>query len=76
MEKFGLFDLIDKFNAQANGKRDLKGASANGNTTPPKPDDGKADTEPHSFVPTHYAMNMKMLDFCKRHDELAKKVKP
>ena len=76
MEKFGLFDLIDKFNAQANGKRDLKGATSNGNSSPPKADDSKVDTEPHSLVPVHYAMNARMLDFCKRHDELAKRVKP
>ena len=74
MEKFGLFDLIDKFNAQANGKKDL-------NKTPPrensadKKGNGDGDwIEPQIFVPPHYAMNAKLQDFIKRHDEFAKNI--
>lgn len=73
MEKFGLFDLIDKFSEAANGKKNVKNdgspdgrrvasGEANALRTP--------DVEPDP----QYLMNAKLAAFVARHDELAKKI--
>lgn len=73
MEKFGLFDLIDKFNAVANGKNDfVKDAH-----TPKQPNSNNDKfqlVDPKIPTPTQYLMNAKMLDFCKKHDQISKKI--
>ena len=74
MEKFGLFDLIDKFNSVKNGKTDFAK-----NTPTPKADGENAKPtsnliDPQILPPSHYLMNTKMQDFIKKHDELSKKI--
>ena len=81
MEKFGLFDLIDKFNAVANGKNDFSKPQPN---TPQKPlNNGASHAEkvsssilvdPKLSIPPQYAMNAKLYDFCKKHDETSMKI--
>lgn len=72
MEKFGLFDLMEKFNAASNGKNDFSKSNASpveesakttGATKPSLKD-------PDFSVPPQYAMNSKMTAYVKRHDEL------
>ncbi|MBQ8726789.1 MAG: hypothetical protein IJY84_06795 [Clostridia bacterium] len=84
MEKFGLFDLIDKFNAVANGKNDFSKPAFNAHGNPPAKEtaDEKGTGEkqsklvdPQIFPPAQYLMNAKMLDFNKKHDEFARRVK-
>ncbi len=74
MEKFGLFDLIDKFNLAQNGKNDFAK-----NTPNPKAerDDSKSSSgliDPQILPPSHYLMNSKMQDFVKKHDAISKKI--
>ena len=74
MEKFGLFDLIDKFNSVKNGKTDFAKNSPN-----PKAEGENAKhtsnlIDPQILPPNHYLMNTKMQDFIKKHDELSKKI--
>ncbi len=74
MEKFGLFDLIDKFNAVASGKNDFAKPSS-----PPQKEETSKDNnsnlvDPKLPSPTQYVMNAKLLDFCSRHDNLSKKI--
>lgn len=84
MEKFGLFDLIDKFNAVANGKNDFakrkteqqdsQGDSKIGNGNPTAPLQNKL-IDPQIFPPAQYIMNAKLRDFNKKHDEFSRRVK-
>lgn len=74
MEKFGLFDLIDKFNSVKNGKTDFAK-----NTPTPKADGENSKPssnliDPQILPPSHYLMNTKMQDFIKKHDDLSKKI--
>ena len=75
MEKFGLFDLIDKFNGVANGKSEFN------KKQPPSLEKAEDSAQGSKFInplsppPQHYLMNEKMLDFCTRHDNFAKKLK-
>lgn len=74
MEKFGLFDLIDKFNLAQNGKNDFAKKSPN-----PKADGEISKPtsnliDPQILPPSHYLMNTKMQDFIKKHDALSKKI--
>ncbi|MBE5742635.1 MAG: hypothetical protein E7360_04900 [Clostridiales bacterium] len=70
MEKFGLFDLIDKFNASANGKNDFAKAPQT------EKNDGAVSSlvDPKITAPPQYLMNAKLFDFCKKHDELSKRI--
>lgn len=84
MEKFGLFDLIDKFNAVANGKNDFakrkeetqnsQNDSKLGNGNPTAPLQNKL-IDPQIFPPAQYIMNAKLRDFNKKHDEFSRRVK-
>lgn len=84
MEKFGLFDLIDKFNAVANGKNDFakrkvetqnsQNDSKLGNATPTDSAQNKL-VDPQIFPPAQYIMNAKLRDFNKKHDEFSRRVK-
>ena len=84
MEKFGLFDLIDKFNAVANGKNDFAKRKAEtqnsqndsklGNATPTDSAQNKL-VDPQIFPPAQYIMNAKLRDFNKKHDEFSRRVK-
>ena len=73
MEKLGLFDLIEKFNAQANGKRNLV-SSPQKDVSTQKTTDEKEEIQPLNLVPTHYAMNVKLQEFYKKHDSLSKQI--
>lgn len=72
MEKFGLFDLIEKFNAASNGKNDFSKSNASpireSSTTSAATRPNLKD--PDFNVPPQYAMNSKMTAYVKRHDEL------
>ena len=74
MEKFGLFDLIDKLNASANGKKEL--AKGNSSQTASEENSKQKNelTAPLFYPPKHYMMNEKMIDFCKKHDEFKKTI--
>ena len=75
MEKFGLFDLIDKLNLSANGKKEFSKSEkeqAGGDTPPQK----NGFIDPMIYPPKHYMMNEKMIDFCKKHDEFKKSITP
>ncbi len=74
MEKFGLFDLIDKFNSVANGKKEFDKHSQ-AEQPPQEKKVGSRLTDPQLPPPSQYMMNAKMLAFCKRHDDFAKTVK-
>ena len=74
MEKIGLFDLIDKFNSVASGKKTFDKTPTQ---NPTKQDNS---THPNFFAPqilppNHYLMNTKLLDFYNKHDSFAKNVK-
>ena len=72
MEKFGLFDLIDKFSEAANGKNSAKnggkqaGSSVRSELSVLRDPDVAADPQ--------YLMNAKLAAFVSRHDELAEKI--
>ncbi len=75
MEKFGLFDLIDKLNLSQNGKKEFskketEQKQSDGNSTTKK-----GFTDPMIYPPVHYMMNEKMIDFCKKHDEFKKTIR-
>lgn len=84
MEKFGLFDLIDKFNAVANGKNDFakrkvetqnsQNDSKLGNGNPTDSAQNKL-VDPQIFPPAQYIMNAKLRDFNKKHDDFSRRVK-
>ena len=70
MEKFGLFDLIEKFNSAETGKKNFAGG--NQNTITP----AKNETADNIVgAPPQLVMNAKMRDFIARHDELVKAIK-
>ncbi|MBR2337458.1 MAG: hypothetical protein IKA61_05905 [Clostridia bacterium] len=73
MEKIGLFDLIDKFNAAARGKNELEKKQSTTASPEGAPASSKF-TDPKIIPPKHYLMNAKMQDFCIKHDEFAKKI--
>lgn len=69
MEKFGLFDLIDKFNAAARGKSEFSAEE--------KSEDLKRESllkDPETTAPPQYMLNAKTLAFIRRHDELVKEI--
>ncbi|MBR1867191.1 MAG: hypothetical protein IJ800_01225 [Clostridia bacterium] len=68
MEKFGLFDLIEKFNASAKGKNDLSQARSVDDNVQAK---NKSDLLRSINVPAQYAMNKKMEDFINKHDAIS-----
>lgn len=69
MEKFGLFDIIDKFNSASKGENDFsKSKRAADKQTPV--DNRSLLKDPDDFAPPQYAMNAKMQAFIRRHDEL------
>ena len=75
MEKIGLFDLIDKFNGVASGKNEFNKKQ---NPTFEKTEEVSQNpkfTNPLTPPPQHYLMNEKMIDFCAKHDNFAKKIK-
>ena len=74
MEKIGLFDLIDKFNNVANGKKEFEKQRQNENQPLEKNATAKL-TDPQLSSPTQYIMNAKMQAFCKKHEEFAKSIK-
>ena len=73
MEKFGLFDLIEKFNSVANGKTEF---SKKEKSEPQKTAQNTKSNlvDPQITPPVHYLMNGKMLDFCLKHDEFKRKI--
>ncbi len=77
MEKFGLFDLIEKFNSVANGKTDFEKSK----TQPQKKDGNEGGDkrptliDPMILPPVHYLMNTKMQDFCSRHEGFKKGIR-
>ena len=74
MEKIGLFDLIDKFNSVANGKKEFEKQLSKENQPLAKNATTKL-TDPQLSSPMQYIMNAKMQAFCKKHEEFAKTVK-
>ena len=72
MEKFGLFDLIDKFNSVANGKNDFNKVEKTPNST--KEEQSTTFIDPQISAPQHYLMNAKLSAFHKKHDEALKKI--
>jgi hypothetical protein len=72
MEKFGLFDLIDKFNSVASGKNDFNKVEKKPTST--KVEESTTFIDPQIFTPQHYLMNAKLLAFHKKHDETLKKI--
>lgn len=66
MEKFGLFDLIEKFSASEKGKNGLFAPTA----TAKKQEIQKAASE-ESGTPPQYLMNAKMRDFVAKHEALS-----
>ena len=75
MEKFGLFDLIDKFNGVASGKNEFNKKQNPTLENPEETNQNSKFINPLTPPPQHYLMNEKMLAFCTRHDDFAKKVK-
>lgn len=69
MEKFGLFDIIDKFNSASKGENDFS-KSERKTDKQPTVDDRSLLKDPDDFAPPQYAMNAKMQAFIRRHDEL------
>ena len=69
MEKFGLFDLIEKFNPTSKPQNDFSQQSATG-------DNGKQrrEVQKQINVPLQYAMNKKTEDFIRKHEELSKQI--
>lgn len=70
MEKFGLFDIIDKFNSASKGENDFAKSERQPAKQPPTDNRGLLK-DPDDFTPPQYAMNAKMQAFIRRHDELA-----
>ena len=64
MEKFGLFDLIEKFNATAAGGNAAKKSDNGGE----QKDGKKVTNEDIVGAPPQLVMNTKMRDFLARHD--------
>lgn len=75
MEKFGLFDIIDKFNSASKGENDFS-KSERKTEKQPTADNRSLLKDPDDFAPPQYMMNAKMLAFMKRHDELVAAVPP
>ena len=69
MEKFGLFDIIDKFNSASKGENDFS-KSERKTDKQPTADNRSLLKDPDDFAPPQYAMNAKMQAFIRRHDEL------
>ncbi|MBQ7373985.1 MAG: hypothetical protein IJW64_05440 [Clostridia bacterium] len=74
MEKFGLFDLIDKLSLSPNGKKEFAKKeteqTSNSQSQPVKSE----LTDTAVYPPKHYMMNEKMIDFYKKHDEFKKTI--
>lgn len=66
MEKFGLFDLIEKFNSQQNGKTDF--------AEKPKTDGGSVLVPPSYGAPNQVLMNEKTKAYFNRHDQLKREI--
>ncbi len=64
MEKFGLFDLIEKFNTTADGKKDFVSRK-----TTERSDAKKEQVAEIIGAPPQLVMNAKMRDFVVRHDK-------
>ena len=75
MEKIGLFDLIDKFNTVATGKKDFDKQQVKAQKPLEKNGASTKFCDPQILPPPQYMMNAKMIDFCKKHDDFAKSVK-
>ena len=75
MEKIGLFDLIDKFNSVASGKKDFNSNQSKQDSPTKKTAKESKFCDPQIFPPKQYMMNAKMQDFCKKHDDFAKTVR-
>lgn len=75
MEKFGLFDLIDKFNSASVGKNDFSETRAEPKKGQEKCAPESALKDPDFGAPPQYLMSVKMAAYIKRHDELAAQVK-
>ena len=70
MEKFGLYDLIEKLNPADNRKNNF---AANEKT--PKNTDGKNNMRaPETGAPPQYVMNAKMREFIAKHEALSAEV--
>lgn len=71
MEKFGLFDLIDKFNSASSGKNDFSKTRPEEQTEQKKSATGESVLkDPDVSAPPQYMMSAKMAAYMKRHDEL------
>ena len=69
MEKFGLFDLIDKLNSSASGKKEFKKGDSSQSVSQENQNQKGGLVDPFIYPPKHYMMNEKMIDFCKKHDD-------
>lgn len=70
MEKIGLFDLIDKFASERNGKTFMPA-----DKTPPKKNAGTDGLRDPDFgAQPQYAMNAKMQAFMARHENLKSEI--
>ena len=75
MEKFGLFDLIDKFNSASSGKSDFFKTRPDEKSERKKSAAGEsALKEPDISAPPQYMMSAKMAAYMKRHDELVAQI--
>lgn len=76
MEKFGLFDLIDKFNAASSGKNDFS-ESKKTEAAPQKPAKTTDSVlkDPDFTAQPQYMMNAKMTAYMKRHEKLLAEIK-
>ncbi|MBO4262957.1 MAG: hypothetical protein J5903_04155 [Clostridia bacterium] len=74
MEKFGLFDLIGKFQGSNEGEKkpDLDGATA----TRPAATTNEKYRKPDFNAPPQYLLNAKTRAYLARHDALAAAVRP
>lgn len=70
MEKIGLFDLIDKFASERNGKT----FAPEDKTPPPKKTGTDGLRDPDFGAQPQYAMNAKMQAFMARHESLKNEI--
>lgn len=69
MEKFGLFDLIDKLNLSAKGKKEFANNPSDKNNDDANQTLKNGVNDPIIYPPQHYMMNEKMIVFCKKHED-------
>jgi len=72
MEKFGLMDIINKFNETASGKSNFNEAPSE--TVKPKGNGGNILKDPDCLEPAQYKMNARLQAFIARHDEISKRI--